>query len=172
MLNNEPTPLRPGKILAAQHNGTTVLKLVGDVRLTMSTSLDAFIVAMFAEADFASVSIDLTEADGLDSTTLGLLAKIAIKAREQYDFTPLLICNDASIAKLLESMCFHTIFDIREQALEQLSDFGELPVAVSDEAAIKQQVLEAHRLLMGLSEENAERFRELVCSLEAAPTAL
>lgn len=163
---------RPGKILAARHAGTTVLKLVGDVRLTMSASLDNFIVAMFAEQDFASVSIDLSEADGLDSTTLGLLAKIAIKAREQFEFTPLLLCSDPSIIKLLESMCFDTIFDIRQQAPDQLSDFGELPVAVSSEAEVKEKVLEAHRLLMGLSEENAERFRELVCSLEAAPTAL
>ncbi len=82
------------------------------------------------------------------------------------------MCCDPSIRKLLDSMCFNTIFDIREQALEQLSDFGELPVAVSGEAEVKEKVLEAHRLLMGLSEENAERFRELVCSLEAAPTAL
>lgn len=168
----EQTNVRPGKILAAQHGGTTVLKLVGDVRLTMSTSLDNFIVAMFEEAEFASVSIDLSEADGLDSTTLGLLAKVAIKAREQFQFTPLLVCSDPSIVKLLESMCFNTIFDIREQAPEQLSDFGEVPVAVSGEAEVQQKVLEAHRLLMGLSEENAERFRELVCSLEAAPTAL
>ncbi len=162
---------RPGKILAARHAGTTVLKLVGDVRLTMSTSLDNFIIAMFAEPGFASVTIDLGETDGLDSTTLGLLAKIAIKAREQFEFTPLLVCTDPSIIKLLDSMCFDTIFDIREQVPEQLSDFGELPVAVSSEAEVKEKVLEAHRLLMGLSEENAERFRELVCSLEAAPTA-
>ena len=166
------TNLRPGKILAAQHGGTTVLKLVGDVRLTMSASLDDFIVAMFDEAEFASVSIDLTEADGLDSTTLGLLAKIAIKARKRFHFTPLLVCSEPSIRRLLDSMCFNTIFDIRDQALEQLSDFGELSVAVSGGAEVREKVLEAHRLLMGLSEENAERFRELVCSLEAAPTAL
>ncbi|MGI9286166.1 MAG: STAS domain-containing protein [Pseudomonadales bacterium] len=164
------TNLRPGKILVAQHGGTTVLKLVGDVRLTMSTMLDDFIATMFDEAEFASVSIDLTEADGLDSTTLGLLAKIAIKARQQFHFTPLLVCGDPSIRRLLDSMCFNTIFDIREQSLEQLSDFGELPVAISGEEEVKEKVLEAHRLLMGLSDENAERFHELVCSLEAAPT--
>ncbi len=168
----QPTNLRPGKILVAQHDGTTVLKLVGDVRLTMSASLDDFIVTMFEQAEFASVSIDLTDADGLDSTTLGLLAKIAIKAQQQFNFTPLLVCGDPNIHRLLESMCFDSIFDIREQALEELGDFGELSVAVSGEEEIKQKVLEAHRLLMGLSEENAERFRELVCSLEAAPTVL
>lgn len=169
---NQAAEPRPGKILAARHGGTTVLKLVGDVRLTMSTSLDNFIIAMFDEPSFASVSIDLCEAEGLDSTTLGLLAKIAIRTRGQFQFTPILVCSDPSILKLLDSMCFDTIFEIREQAPEQLSDFGELPVAVSSEAEVKEKVLEAHRLLMGLSEENAERFRELVCSLEAAPTAL
>ena len=132
--------LRPGKILVAQHGGTTVLKLVGDVRLTMSASLDDFIVAMFAESEFASVSIDLSDADGLDNTTMGLLAKIAITAREQFQFTPLLVCSDPSIGKLLDSMCFNTIFDIREQPLEQLSDFGELSVAVSGEAEVKEKL--------------------------------
>lgn len=159
--------MRAGKILQASCNGVYVLKLQGDVRLTLCTSLDDFIETMFSADGFTSVAIDLTEAEGLDSTTLGLLAKIAMRARQSLNFTPMIVSDDASITRLLKSMCFERIFDIREQGLESMADFGELAVAVSSEEDVKAKVLEAHRTLMGVSDENAEHFRDLVSALES-----
>lgn len=155
-----------GKILVAEHDGVTVLKLIGDVRLTLCTSFDAFIESMFNAKAFVSVTIDLTEAEGLDSTTLGLLAKIAIRAQKAFSFTPIIISTNASITRLLESMCFGRIFEIRTQELDSMSDFGELAIAVSSEDDVKARVLEAHKTLMGVSDENAQCFRELVHMLE------
>lgn len=159
--------MRAGKILQASCGGVYILKLQGDVRLTLCTSLDDFIETMFSAADFTSVAIDLTEAEGLDSTTLGLLAKIAMRARQALNFTPIIISNDSSITRLLTSMCFERIFDIREQGLESMADFGELAVAVSSEEEVKARVLEAHKTLMGVSDENAAHFRDLVSALES-----
>ena len=61
------------RICAASSEGAHVLKLEGDVRLTMCTALDQYFQSMFAEPGFMSVWVDVTEADGLDSTTLSLI---------------------------------------------------------------------------------------------------
>ena len=74
------------RICAASNEGAHVLKLEGDVRLTMCTALDQYFQSMFAEPGFMSVWVDVTEADGLDSTTLGMLAQLAIQTKERFDF--------------------------------------------------------------------------------------
>ena len=58
------------------------------MRLTMCTALDQYFQSMFAEPGFMSVWVDVTEADGLDSTTLGMLAQLAIQTKERLDFRP------------------------------------------------------------------------------------
>ncbi|MFK8019708.1 MAG: STAS domain-containing protein [Pseudomonadales bacterium] len=158
--------MQAGKILQASQDGVYVLKLLGDVRLTLCKTFDDFIEDMFSADNFASVAIDLSDVDGLDSTTLGLLAKIAIRAEQRFNFKPIIVSTDASITRLLTSMCFERIFDIREQSIETLADYGELPIAVSSEQEVKARVLDAHRTLMGLSEENETCFKDLVNALE------
>ncbi len=148
-----------------------MLRLLGDVRLTLSTAFDEFIEQMLAADDFTSVAIDLSDVDGLDSTTLGLLAKIAIQTKQKFNFKPILVSTDSSITRLLTSMCFERIFDIRDHGIETIDDFGELAIAVSSEYEVKAKVLEAHRTLMGLSEENAACFKDLVNALEQDPAA-
>lgn len=164
--------MQSGKIKIADKNGIIVIKLNGYVRLTLCTAFDDFIETMFASDNFVSVAIDLSDAEGLDSTTLGLLAKIAVRARKQFNFTPIIISTDPSVTRLLSSMCFERIFDIRKKGPQSLCDYGDLPIAVSSEEDVKSRVLDAHRTLMGVSEENAECFRDLVNSLEATPAAI
>ena len=81
------------RICAASNDGAHVLKLEGDVRLTMCTALDQYFQSMFAEPGFVSVWVDVTEADGLDSTTLGMLAQLAIQTRERFAFRPAILAR-------------------------------------------------------------------------------
>ena len=92
------------RICAASNDGAHVLKLQGDVRLTMCTALDQYFQSMFAEPDFVSVWVDVTEADGLDSTTLGMLAQLAIQTKERFDFRPAIFSTNPSIDRLLDTM--------------------------------------------------------------------
>ena len=91
------------RICAASNDGAHVLKLEGDVRLTMCTALDQYFQSMFAEPGFVSVWVDVTEADGLDSTTLGMLAQLAIQTRERFDFRPAIFSTNPSIDRLLDT---------------------------------------------------------------------
>ena len=155
-----------GEILAAQHDGIYILKFVGDVRVNLCTAIDDYFEHMFADPDFESVVVNLCDAEGIDSTSLGLLAKLALRFRREYDLKPAIYCDNAGINRLLESMAFGKIFDIREQSRADLNNVAEIPTKSGDVEAAREKVIEAHRVLMGMSEENRERFRDLVSALE------
>ncbi len=155
-----------GKILAASHGGSYVIRLVGDVRLTLCTTIDEYFQVMYEDPEFTSVWVDLCEAQGIDSTTLGLLAKLALTVEEKFGFRPTIYASDPGIVRLLKSMAFQRLFDLREEACGVPGEVTEIPAVAGSEEAVKEKVIEAHRALMGISEENRERFTELMTALE------
>jgi anti-anti-sigma factor len=163
--------MQSGKILVAQREGTFVIKFAGDVRLTLCTTIDDFFSKMFSTPGFVGAVIDLSDAEGIDSTSLGLLAKLAIHAREQFQLNPIIICPNPNIFRLLSSMGFTQVFDIRQgdENLASAADkLGELPLLRSDEGRIKAKIIEAHRVLIGLNEHNRNEFSDLVATLESS----
>lgn len=158
--------MHPGKILVAEHDGSFVIKLEGDVRLTLCTTLEDFFEEMFNAPEFSSVVIDLSDTENIDSTTLGLLAKLALMAKQRYKLMPAILSTNPDITRILESMGFDRVFAIRQQPLNTDEDLGELPQVECTEEEARQRVLEAHRVLMGLNEQNRAKFRELVSLLE------
>lgn len=158
--------MQPGKILIAQQSGAFVIKLTGDVRLTFCSTLDDFFERMFATPRFASVIVDLCEAENIDSTTLGQLAKLAIVAKRTFNFVPVVLSTNPNITRILRSMGFDRIFDIREQRPSSEANLAELPVVAGSEGEVRETVLDAHRVLMGMNENNRAQFKELVCALE------
>tara|TARA_B110000879_G_scaffold24935_1_gene33319 strand:+ start:3440 stop:3922 length:483 start_codon:yes stop_codon:yes gene_type:complete len=155
-----------GKILAADHQGTFVIKLVGDVRLTLCTTIDDYFDTMFCCTNFVGVVIDLSAVEGIDSTSLGLLAKLAIRAKRTYQLMPIVWCPNPDILRLLESMGFHQIFDIREDLELTNEELDELAVKAADEASTRGKIIEAHRVLMNMNEKNRETFASLMSTLE------
>lgn len=154
-----------GRFLFAEHEGAYVLKLVGDVRLTLCSTIDQFVERMFKGVTCQSVVVDLTEAENLDSTTLGLLAKMALFARRQWQIRPLAVTDDQNILRLLNSMGFDQIFDIRQASkVDAVADCEPAPASL-DEKTVHAKVLQAHQVLMTLNQNNREAFRELVDSL-------
>lgn len=155
-----------GRILAACHQGAYVIRLQGDVRLTLCTTIDEYFEKMFADPDFTSVWVDLCEAEGIDSTTLGLLAKLALGVKEKFGFQPAIYSCDPGINRLLKSMGFQRLFELREEVCANPDEITEIPVVQGSEDSVKAKVVEAHRVLMGLSEENRARFKDLINALE------
>lgn len=155
-----------GKILAAEHDGAYALKLLGDVRVSLCTTIDDYFNQMYADSNFVSVLVDLCEAEGIDSTTLGLLAKLALRVRDQHGFKPVIYSCNPGINRLLQSMAFGKIFDIRVELCSDPELITELPSVNGNEDEIRQRVIEAHRILMDLSEENRARFKDLMAVLD------
>ena len=158
--------MRPGQILVADHEGVYVIKMVGDVRLTLCISFDQFIDTMFGEEDFSTVLFDLSEAEAIDSTTLGLMAKISLQGQDRHGIIPVILSTNPSINRILQTMGFQDIFTIVGELETPISPSEALSADVDDEEQIKEKVLEAHRILMDLNQENRATFRNLVKMLE------
>ncbi|PKM05094.1 MAG: anti-anti-sigma factor [Gammaproteobacteria bacterium HGW-Gammaproteobacteria-6] len=156
-----------GKIQFAESEGTFVLKFVGDVRLTLCAALDAYIEKIFSVLNFNAIIIDLTETDCIDSTSLGLLAKLSILSRDKVGFLPTLVSNKDDMNRLLQSMGFDQVFNIVSQVEPSMADLADLPGQLLSEELVKDKVLEAHRILMNLNDHNRAAFRDLVSALES-----
>lgn len=161
--------MQPGQILVADQQGVYVIKMVGDVRLTLCISFDRFIEKMLGQADFSMVLFDLSAASGIDSTTLGLMARIGIQVNERYHVRPVVFSDNLSINRVLESMGFHDIFCIVSHVDIPLVPAQALDAQVEPESLIKQKVLDAHKVLMRLNSSNYNNFCNLVKMLEAPP---
>lgn len=158
--------MTPGKIQFAESDGTYVLKLIGEVRLTLCSSLEKFLAMMFDEPGFKSVIIDLSESDTIDSTSLGVLAKLSIEARRRFNQTPVLISPQPDITRILMSMGFERIFLIVKETRRDQEGMTELHCEPGCESSTRAQVLDAHRVLMDLNENNRKAFSDLVKQLE------
>jgi anti-anti-sigma factor len=158
--------MNPGQILVADHQGVYVIKLKGDVRLNFCISFDQFIDAMLADPLLASILFDLADAEAVDSTTLGLMAKISLLSQEKRNITPVILANNSSIKRVLHSMGFADIFSIVDKLDSSLTPSRSLCCDDQNALVIKERVIEAHKILMSLNEQNADTFKNLVKMLE------
>ena len=174
--------MEPGKILIAENAGNYLIKLVGYVRLTLCASLNRYIESIFTPVDGAvsadrakHVLIDLCETEGLDSTTLGLLAKLAIHCQSEFKLKPLLFCANPSIVRELEVMAIDGYFEIVASPADgECSEphvLQELPEVDDKPEIIRDQVLDAHRLLVELNPDCEKDFADLIYTLEQEASA-
>lgn len=154
------------KILQAEQQGIYVLKFIGEIRLNLCSTLDNIIDSMVGDPEFRTAVIDLTETDVIDSTTLGLLAKIAIAAEERSHFLPTLISTNPDVTRIVKSMGFDKIFIIVSEPASRVEQLEEIPVLKASEHEVREKVLLAHKVLMSMNNRNREEFRNLVRALE------
>jgi anti-anti-sigma factor len=155
-----------GRILVGDHKGVYVLLFQGDVRLTLCTAVDAFLDRMFEDAGFRSVVVDLGQTESIDSTSLGLLAKLSIQAGERFGYRPTLVSTRPDITRILVTMGLDDVFSLVEEALQHDEQLGELACRAATESEMRSRVLEAHRVLMDMNESNRAAFQDLVTTLE------
>jgi len=157
-----------GKLLSAQYKNTYLLKLVGDVRVPLCKTIDDC-VEQICGYGFDKLAIDFSEAENADSTTLGLMAKLCIKARNQCQMQPMVFAPNPDMYRLLDSMGFPSICQVLAKSPDCLSTVELQECAHIDcpENEVRERVLEAHKTLMCLSKENEARFSDLVEQLEA-----
>ncbi len=154
------------KILQAEQQGIYLLKFIGEIRLNLCSTLDNLVESITQDPNFKTVVIDVTETEIIDSTTLGLLAKIAMAAQKRSKFLPTLISTNPDITRIITSMGFDKIFIIVREPATRIEELEEIPVLRASEQEVRDKVLEAHRVLMGMNSRNREEFKNLVRALE------
>ena len=153
-----------GNISVGTYEGTYVLKFNGDIRVGLCGALDAFCERMLNAADFRSVIVDLADTIAIDSTALGCLARLSLSVQKVRDKIPTLICRSQDVRRVLLNMGFDDVFAIVADGAVQSVDLVDLPEV--DEGETRERVIEAHKVLMSLNENNRETFQSLVDALE------
>jgi anti-anti-sigma regulatory factor len=156
-----------GKILAADYRHMAMLKFVGDVRVLMSSTLDAYCAGLYRRPILDAMLIDMTETRGIDSTALGLLAKMAIQLRNRFNVIPTIVSTNPDVTRTLKSMSFDLIFKIVDKLPQKAPEnYNELQQKNESEDTVREKVIDAHLTLMTLSEENRLEFQDLVQALK------
>lgn len=154
------------KILQAEQQGVYVLKFIGEIRLNLCSTLDSIIDSMVADPSFLTAIVDLTETEIIDSTTLGLLAKIAIAAESRSHYLPTLVSTNPDVTRIVRSMGFDKIFIIVGEPATRVEELEEIPILKASEQEVREQVLVAHKVLMSMNSRNQDEFKNLVRALE------
>ena len=124
--------------------------------------------AILRDQKLVSVLVDLSDAIAIDSTSLGVLAKLSMAVQRERNKLPTLVCSSPDIIRILENMSFDDIFAIVDNHYAASQNLAELPMANDlDENTVRERVIDAHRVLMSLNDNNHAAFKDLVQALEA-----
>ena len=150
----------------AHERGYWFLKLAGDLRHPLGPSLNALLDRAFADPDYAGFLIDLSEAENIDSTCLGILARIGIRASQTGRGRPTILGAGADLREVLEAVCFDGIFHLADADGTVPEGLEPVPELAAEAEPMLALVLEAHRRLCTLDARNQDAFHDLLEVLE------
>lgn len=159
--------MHEGRIKAAFKAGVFVLKLCGDVRLTLCATLDHQAQQLADTPGLETLIIDLRDATNVDSTALGFLAKVAMVVQGRLAERPTIVADNPDIRRMLDVMGFACYFTLLEAPITDSCELCDLPEIPSGMEETRRRVLEAHCILMRMNEHNREEFQPLVDMLRA-----
>ncbi|PCI73530.1 MAG: hypothetical protein COB38_00240 [Gammaproteobacteria bacterium] len=158
-----------GRILTARLDDVEYINFIGVVRYSDCSGLEAYINQLFQSPKGVNeIAINLENADMLDSTALGLLARISIEFKKATDKQPVIFVKKGELAHILRRVCFDQVFRIvtsqqNKSDLEttQNLNFIELASVHVDENKVLESVLLAHKNLADISKDNLHFYTDI-----------
>ncbi len=156
-----------GHVTHAQRKGVHVLRYFGTVNFMLAPGLQRFVEHLIHAGHVSGVVFDLTSADSLDSTNLGLMARVNEQLRDAGAANSVIISNNEDIDVVLRSMGFDQTFELLSG--EGNGENGADRAIASDSpsaAELRRTMLDAHHALVRLSEAGRLEFEPVVACLE------
>lgn len=156
-----------GHVTHAAQEGVHVLRYFGTVNYTLAPGLQQFLQHLLVDDHVSGLVFDLTAAESLDSTNLGLMARANEQVRESGAPNSVIISSNEDIDVVLRSMGFDQTFDLLP-AEQKPRETGAAPVDTPSPSAadLQRTMIDAHRALMRLSEAGRVAFEPVVACLE------
>lgn len=158
--------MNKGEYKFAQEDGRYFIKLTGDLKYTESGNFASFINYLDNNRDFKNILVDLTEANYIDSTNLGLLAKLAQLVIEKDNHRMTVLTTNPDITELLHNIGFDDICLLIEDPETLDMPFENIMGIDEAEESMAKVMLEAHRRLMNMNEKNEKEFKNVVELME------
>lgn len=158
--------MNEGKYQFAENDSFYLIKMSGNLKYTGSGGFDTFIENIFSKINNKTVVIDLTEALYLDSTNLGIMAKIADKMLTTFNQKTTIISSNPDITTLLTNIGFDDYFSILDECPDTTTVLSDISEMVTGDRGMALMMLEAHKSLMDLNDENKNVYSSVVDLLE------
>lgn len=146
-----------------------VLVLKGHVRYMTARALRTFIDELMAHEDNDTMIIDLRELEAIDSTGMGLLARLG-RSTLEHGRRSVIVCPVQDVMTCLRSAAFDQLFLIVEKwPFEEEVKVLEVPLENKELVpdVMGRIMLDAHRDLASMSEQNRQAFAGVISALEA-----
>ena len=155
-----------GHVEYASLDGTHIFKLIGEVRAHSCISLDKLLGKIEQQQNVVGAIVDLTQTTFIDSTVLGVLAKLGLKLKQVHKIQAVMLSTNADISTLANSMGLGQVFVILDYCGDPNVCTLELTEEQVTHSAMLTTVLEAHKTLMRLNKNNQNMFEPLVKQLQ------
>ena len=144
-----------------------VLRLSGALRYPVASALRG-VVDTIATTHVETFVIDLRETSYVDSTALGVLARIARASLAHSGRRAVIVCPDNDVATTLRSAAFDDLCVMVDDPPCDAPSLAELPLAIDDgeHGVLWRVILDAHRDLSSLSERNRDEYASVIAALE------
>lgn len=153
---------QPGLWVAADER-TAFLKVRGRAAFNLSVDLKRFLHGTL-DRGYRAFVFDLSECLIMDSTFLGVMAGFGQRASAIGQPEPVvltLLNPNVRIMDLLENLGVAQLFKTVECAPETPAAYEPAQSAAADKLEIARTCLEAHQTLMGISEANVTKFKDV-----------
>ncbi len=155
-----------GHVEYASLNGTHIFKLIGEVRAQSCISLDKLLHKLEQHPNVVGAMVDLTQTTFIDSTVLGVLAKLGLKLKQTHKIQAVMLSTNPDITTLANSMGLGQVFVILNYCGDPQICTRALVEENITHSAMLNTVLDAHKTLMQLNQSNQNMFEPLVKQLE------
>ena len=155
-----------GHVEYASLDGTHIFKLIGEVRAQSCISLDKLLNKLEQHENVVGAIVDLTQTTFIDSTVLGVLAKLGLKLKQIHHIQAVMLSTNPDITILANSMGLGQVFVILNYCGDPQVCTRALVEENINHSNMLTTVLEAHKTLMKLNENNQNMFEPLVKQLE------
>ena len=168
-----------GHVTHAERNGVHVLRYFGEVHFMLAPGIQRFVDHLIDDGSISGLVFDLTCAQSLDSTNLGLMARVNERLLGAGAANSVIISGNEDIDVVLRSMGFDQTFDMVPSVQPEVGapsvavapDVGAEPIKTDAPSAsdLRQTMLDAHRALVRLSDAGRLEFQLVVQCLERDP---
>lgn len=157
-----------GSLEFALTESTCIIMLIGEITWEISTDLDSFLCGILNESTFGEILFDLSKTVYMDSTSLGVLAHIKLKAQE-VNISVSLINPTGEILISLQDIGLSKIFEIKQSTITSTAAFKPVPANTNyslDE--ITALIHKTHLALVNISDRNRKTFGGIVDAIDNA----
>ena len=153
---------------AAFHNGTYFVKLSGHLSFNYSASLSDLVKKICETDSLQGVLVDLREAKMIDSTHIGLVARLALETQKKTGQQITIVSSVRDVTQSLKNTGLQHLAVLLDAPTGEMPPPDSIQALPESKRNIAEIILEAHKTLLEIHDDNKTIYQDIVEMLEAS----